>query len=600
MLQKPTMRSTWLPPGLAGVAMLLLNLGLYTRLDTQQVRLTFTFPYSEDFAAQSGNPYDEFGGDWEIRDQALVQLSTGGYDLGTLIPLQIPPEQPYRFEATLRYMGGTMGGGLMFNAQQTTSRQKSHMVRFNVDADRLWLIYGYFDDGSNFIGQGSAPLDILPNDSAPHRMGVITAGDTFRLLMDGAIVAENVPLQYFGGTVGFISAASQTTFDDVVVEPADGTPAVAEVTAAAPTVDATATVETTPEAPQAAPLEQVVFSETFDPNGPGASLWVPVNGDWQYLDGQYVQQQTDGFDLLSIYQQPMFTPMTIEVTFRHLSGTGGGLMFNLPTASAKQGGHMVRYFEDGSVVAWGYFDDADVFIGQGSTPVDLPQQSSHTLSVTLQEAGYTVRLDGAELVANVPLNTPRESSYVGLSASQSSVAFQKVQVLSQSNSAAATINAAEATGNWSVDGRIITQSNPDLTDFIAGTGVAAERFTISVDILLPPDLPEAGAGLIFHMEGRNDQRLGQMVRFGGGGAEIFWGYYDDSRTFVGQGSVPLTLGSDVAHTLRLVVRESTFDIRVDDTVVASALPIERGSGWIGLFSFGGPVTFTNVQLVLGE
>ncbi|MEZ4667032.1 MAG: hypothetical protein R3E39_03780 [Anaerolineae bacterium] len=172
MFERPSTRTTWLPLGLAIVALVVLNLGLYTRLSSQPEPLRFNFPYTENFSALSVDEYELFGGDWEIRDETLVQLSTSGYDLMSFVPIDIPPEQNYTYESSLRYLGGIMGGGLIFNAQQITSRQKSQMLRFNVDNGVMWLIYGYFGDDSNFVGQGSAALDIPLGDPNWHRLRV--------------------------------------------------------------------------------------------------------------------------------------------------------------------------------------------------------------------------------------------------------------------------------------------------------------------------------------------------------------------------------------------------------------------------------------------
>jgi hypothetical protein len=39
---------------------------------------------------------------------------------------------------------------------------------------------------------------------------------------------------------------------------------------------------------------------------------------------------------------------------------------------------------------------------------------------------------------------------------------------------------------------------------------------------------------------------------------------------------------------------------VNGTAIVESIPHTRDSGWIGLVSFGGPVTFSNVNLQLGE
>src|SRR5262249_30989285 len=150
----------------------ILNVGLYTRLapSASAAASTVSLPYFADFSKAENADYTVWGGDWEIRDQTLVQLNTTGFDLGTAIPLKIPANQAYQFTTKLHFLGGTMGGGLLFNIQQTTSRQKSQMVRFNVDTGKLYIIYGDFGDDSNFVGQGSATLNLDPQNGDWHTL----------------------------------------------------------------------------------------------------------------------------------------------------------------------------------------------------------------------------------------------------------------------------------------------------------------------------------------------------------------------------------------------------------------------------------------------
>lgn len=581
MLQKPSFYTTWLPLGLSVVALAILNIGLYTRLASQPAPPRFEFPYYEDFSALAVEEYEAFGGDWAIRDEALVQLSTSGYDLMSFVSIDIEPEQPYSFQTTLRYLGGTMGGGLIFNAQQITSRQKSHMARFNVDAGELWLIYGYFGDDSDFVGQGSTPLPLAPDDTEPHQLRVRVEGDTYALFLNDAPVVREVPLVYWGGAVGFISATSQVAFDDVSVADATTPSVVQQPTTAEP-------VETS----------TVQLTETFD-GGEGISLWQPISGDWQPADGAYVQSQTDGFDLSTIYQKTFTYPLILRTTFHHQIGAGGGLLFNLPAGDSKNGGHMVRYFEDGGVVAWGYFDAGGVFNGQGSVAVSLPD-TMQTLAIQADGQTYTIVLNGAELAAGIPIVDAVESGHIGLTASQSAVAFDRVEIgtLGDQPAMSANIDAESANGDWIVEGGTITQRDTGNADFIAGTGLAGERFTISTEITLPADNPEAGAGIVFHMDERNDPGQGYMVRLGSGGQELFWGRYDAEGVFSGLGGIPLEVPE--RYELLLVVREGSFDIQLNGTTIVEAISLERSSGWIGLISFSGPVIFNNVSLQLGE
>jgi hypothetical protein len=585
---------------LAVLALIILNLGLYGRLSSQALPepSVVTFPYSEDFSTLSEPQYVEFGGDWEIRDQALVQLDTNGYDLSAFIPMEISPEQGYQFDTDVRFIGGTAGGGLFFNAQQPTSRQKSHMVRFNVDQNQLWLVYGYFGDDSNFVGQGSTVLSLEPGTAESHQLTVQVTDETYRILLNGMPQVSDVPLIYRGGAVGFITAASQVSFDNVVVEPL--------VSAA----DAVASSPPTPEAPISAQSSEVVmtplFDDNFDTNAVGETLWRPLSGQWLVENGVYTQTQTAGFDLSSIYQQMFTTPYMLRVTLQHRANAGGGVLFGLPGFDSARGGHMVRYIEDGSVVTWGYFDESGVYIGQGSATVNPPGEAVHTFEVFVDATSYSIRLDGIELATGVERYNPSPASAIAVTASQSAVAFDSVEVqgiteavVTEVSSAVPEIDAAEAIGDWRMEDTRIIQAASELTDYIAGTGTAGEQFTISIDVRLPESSPDAGAGIVFHMSGRNQRALGSMVRFGSGGSELFWGHYDTDGVFVGEGGAELEVRPGMIRTLRLVVGMNNYDIFVDEVLVAEALPLSTRSGWIGLLSFSGPVEFSNIRLAAG-
>jgi len=592
-LQHPTLRRTWLPLGLAAVALLILNIGLYTRLGSQPATPRFEFPYYEDFSTFTVSDYNAFGGNWVVRDEALVQLSTSGYDLMTFVPINIDPEQPYVSETTLRFLGGSMGGGVIFNAQQTTSRQQSHMARFNVDGGSLWLIYGYFGDDSDFVGQGSATLDIEPNDPAARQLAVQVDNETYSLFVDGVAVARDVPLVYRGGAVGFISATSQIAFDDVRIDANFVSPIVEQPAEQSP--------EVVVEQQVGSSEQTTMLADMFDSNG-GESLWRPISGDWSFVDGAYVQGQSNGFDLSTVYQQTFAYPLNISAIFRHQQGAGGGLLFNLPSADNKSNAQMVRFFEDGNVLAWGYFDENGAFNGQGSAPVASAEGTTHTLEVLATNDTYAIYLDDTEVATGIPINSPTAAGYIGLTASQSVVAFDAVTVsaMGEPSTTVANIDAEAANGNWVVDGGVIQQTDTENTDYVAGTGLAGEQFTVSVRITLPPDNPDAGGGIVFHMGGRDDPHQGYMVRFGSGGQEIFWGRYSADGVFMGEGGVPLNLIAGEAYELLLNVREDSFDIQVNNETLVGMIPLERGSGWIGLVSFSGPITFTDVSVQLGE
>jgi hypothetical protein len=169
---------------------------------------------------------------------------------------------------------------------------------------------------------------------------------------------------------------------------------------------------------------------------------------------------------------------------------------------------------------------------------------------------------------------------------------------------AVEIRGITGSGTWTVKDGIIIQEDPAGKDFFAGTGVAAEQFSINVIVTLPTakDLADSGGGIIFDMRGRDDPAQGTMIRFGTGGKEIFWGSYDADRKFAGQGGAPIDIVAGKPLALQLTVRPTSFDITVNNKALVKDVPRQpRSDGrWIGLVSFRGPVQFSAFTLSIGK
>lgn len=585
-----------------------LNAGLYGLLAPEKPSETpetsYALPFSENFDDPlSTETWTLLGGDWEVQEAQLIQLNPLGYDLALTLPIEIPAEQPYAYDTQLQYMGGTMGGGIMFNLQQPTSRQQSHMVRCNVGEDALYVIWGYFNDASDFMGQGSTRLERLPEDNTPFRLGVQISPETYNITLDGQVIGADIPLEYRGGALGLTTSSSQVAFDNLQAaawEP--GTAVVVEPAAPEPTQPATI--------PEREANWQ--FQDDFEGTIEGEAPWQFFAGDWAFENGTLIQRQPTGFDLGAGYIEA-FAQYRYTVEFQHQAGAGGGVLFNMPTPNQRNGAHMARYFEDGSVLAWGYYDDTGAFNGQGSALVPAAGDTPHTLEIISKTETFDIVLDGDTIATDIPLVST--AGHIGLTASESIVVFDSIALTSLQAAAPEptaaptsqpenvnTIEFSTPDGNWVIENGVINQLDTTLTDFVAGTGIAAEQFTVSVDILLPdPEThPDAGAGIIFHMAQRDDPANGSMTRFGSAGREIFWGNYDETGVFFGQGGSPLEATPETARNLALVVRQESFDILVDGESVVTDLPHNQSGGWIGLISYGGPITFTNFQLSLGE
>lgn len=602
-------RKTILPTFVALGLLVVFNFGLYTRLSAVPVVPTVELPYSDTFEEAAALNFPRLGGDWDIRDETLVQISTTGFDLGLFIPVEIPAEQPYRFTSEMQHLGGTVGGGLIFNSQNGRNRQQSHMTRFNVDEDKLWVIFGYFGDDSNFQGQGSVGLDIAPDNADWQQLGVRVNETTYDIILNGDIVAPDVPLQYQGGAVGLITSASQVAFDNVeLVASVDEIPSVEENVQS---VEAEAEVEISEviEADEAIFMDgEPLLTDSFDVTGGGASLWLPFGGQWEFADSAFIQRQVDGFDFAAGYNNP-YGDAVVSTTFRHLEGQGGGLLFNMAQPDSLRDSHMVRYVHDAEFLMWGSFDADGRFEGQGSVEIIPPADATITLSVIINAETYSVMLNDELVAVNLPITA--QGDYHGLVSAQSEVAFDDFRVSTgtletpeiepEATEAAQSgdLNLRAVSGDWEF-GEVIVQRATDPVDYIAGTGIAAETFRASVTVDLPDDIDDGGAGLVFHMAGRDDLANGQMVRFGLGGNEIFWGNYDADGVFEGLGSTPLELDWSQPQRLTLAVSATTYNILIGDEVLVQDIPVTGEFGWIALVSFRGETIFSDFELSMGQ
>jgi len=106
--------------------------------------------------------------------------------------------------------------------------------------------------------------------------------------------------------------------------------------------------------------------------------------------------------------------------------------------------------------------------------------------------------------------------------------------------------------------------------------------------------------VLFHMPTADRKEGARMVRLGNAGKEVFWGYYDATGVFVGQGGSAIDLDPMTYHTLSVVANPETYSIQLNGETLVTDVPLQQSSGWIGLLSYSGPVDFRNIRLQLGE
>ena len=360
--------------------------------------MPLSLPYLETFTNTQRLDYRQFGGRWLVQEQALVQDNATEADVFAVIPLELPPAQTYQFGAAMKVLEGANGAGLTFNMQHKDDLRQSHLVRFGANDGNPYLVFGYFDENDTFVEQGSQPAIDLTQGAT---LRVLVQDDTYTLLLNDEIQQTQIPLHYQGGHVGLMTWFSRAVFDDVVI-----------------TADVAATTALTSTAPT------ILLTQDFAA-GVDQSQWQPLRGDWQFTKDALVQQKEEGFDY-AISHAARFDQFVLRVRFRHEAGTaGGGVLFNRPDNETAKRGHLVRY-DQGKTLIWGYFDEQGEFVTQGYSAVDPPGDQAHTVQIFSDGDTYAILLDEIVVAQDLPLIS--KTGHIGLTASQSVVAFERVEV----------------------------------------------------------------------------------------------------------------------------------------------------------------------------
>jgi hypothetical protein len=602
--------------------------------------------YVSDFdQPNGGGGWVPFRGEWKLSQNELTQIDPSIDDAG--IGYEGGAFENFMLQTTFHHLTGT-GGGILFNLLSPYQTSGGHLVSFSDQADALF--WGYYDEQGAFTRQGFAVVDAV--GSEPHQIRVYSGDTSYDIFLDDQLMARAVPLQRSTGYVGLATTRSSVAYSLVEIFPLlGGTPvsqvkqlatvAPADTPASVPTLQtrrseaATATrttageavagksVRTSTPARSPAPAGQTVVvggtGSLADFGGDiQTSAWRPIGGAWRFADGALLQSDTAGFDLSIAYTANPFRNYTLDASMAHRSGTGGGVLFNMPFTDRLNGAHMVRYSErrPGGIF-WGYFDAAGRFVGQGYANVEPPADGRHALRVVSGDTTYSIYLDGRPLGENVPLQSTQ--GYVGLITVQSSVAYDSVEVSDAQISPSATRSATAAgqatatprvygsaqgfpdqrvvTGNWETTAGVYRQTVPDSGDYILSTGINASAFTMESEIVLP-EKPEVGAGLLFCMPDVGRKNGACLARLTLGGRGVMWGVYDEAGAFRGRGSADLAPIEGGVYRLTLDVRDGRMNLSIDGKQVASDVALPRADGWIGLLSFGGPVTFQDVTITV--
>ncbi len=472
------------------------------------------------------------------------------------------------------------------------------------------LLAGYTDSLGSFVPQVRVPFAV---DTGNYRLDVYVLNKTYTIQLNGQTLVERRPLFYTGGLIGFY-ARGRVTFD---------------------TLKLTAAGEGKPG--------EMIYVSDFDQRFGGMG-WVPFSGKWTLTDKGLVQTDPDEEQGGIGYEGGSFENYVLQATFYHSTGTGGGLLFNMPSPYQLNGAVMVRYSDQSDSLFWGYFDEKGVFTRQGFTKVAGPSNTPHQLKVFSHQDRYTIYLDEQPIVQDVAAQ--RVNGYIGLVTARSSVVYTIVEAFPLFSgtplaevqaTTSVTPNASELSATatpvvlplLTTSGLGITEATPepvqstaplprtprvvlptvtpdldsvdtsahdDVDSYVVDSGVYATAYRIEAEISLPVDNPRNG--LILHMPERGVRQGSFLISLSPAGDELFWGDYDQSETFHQRAAVALPQNDQGFYHVVLVVDNQHLAISVGGQLLASDILLPRRNGWIGLLTDGGPKTFRNLRITV--
>ncbi len=166
--------------------------------------------FTQNFAeAVDQTQWTPFSGDWQFTPDALVQQQTDGYDYSIS---HAGSFTQFTLRVRFHHRTGLAGGGLLFNMPESANKQQGHMVRYY---EGRALVWGYFDDQGNFVGQGDKAVE--PPGAQTHTLQVVADSTVYAIFLDDTLIAEQIPLVSPGGHLGLTASQSIVAFETIEV-----------------------------------------------------------------------------------------------------------------------------------------------------------------------------------------------------------------------------------------------------------------------------------------------------------------------------------------------------------------------------------------------
>ncbi len=349
------------------------------------------------------------------------------------------------------------------------------------------------------------------------------------------------------------------------------------------------------------------YTQTFD--DVNLRNWFSKSGVWTLRSGSL--SQTIGGEEPNFLHIPLKLPedtpyhASVFITLKK-DTTAAGLTFNAQYPKLTEQQHRVYIFRPTKTtlqLVAGYMDATGSFVPQAQIPLDI-NTTEFRLDLYVYSDTYLIQLNGQRLIENRPLFY--HNGMLGFYTIASAV-FDNLQITAADNpNPGDQVYTSDFDqdpggagwvpfkGDWRIINGQMTQNDPTAID--AGSGYESSTFQNYVLRTNFSLIQGSGAGLLFNMPSPYQLNGAHMVRFSDEADVLLWGYYDAKGLFIRQGYLNIDSPGTGEHSLKIFSGQNSYDIFLDETLVARDIPLQETRGSVGLVTSRASAGFSFVEV----
>ena len=337
--------------------------------------------------------------------------------------------------------------------------------------------------------------------------------------------------------------------------------------------------------------------------------WFTHNGVWTIREGKLLQ--TVGGDDAGQVHIPLKLPedkayhASVYITLKKDS-KNVGIAFNsqYPDLIEKQQRvYISRINADTLELVAGYVDETGSFTTQAQVPLTV-NTTEFRVDLYVFSNTYLVQVNGQRLIENRPLYYT--NGMIGFYALGPAVFDTYKLTTAENQNPGDMVYTSDfdqdpggagwvpISGAWQIVKGQMLQSDPAVVEAAIGYETSTfENYTLRATF---NHLSGQGAGVLFNMPSPYQINGAHIARYSDETDSLIWGYYDAKGVFNRQGFVLISPADKDAHVIQVFSGDNSYDVFLDDTLLARDVPLQSIQGSVGLTTSRSSAGFTLVEV----